>query len=334
MKKRILLCTLAGFFLFATTSCSSDDNKYLTEVDSENIPEKEIPNTLKDEYFDIEGGTFKPGEIPAGEETSILDISVNKFVINGGKTIATLTSNAPLSSVLIGLKGHEGYYDVATANEIQTRSGEFTYEIIIDFSQVLDLTDFELKFVGIITDGKRTEVYYKAFQLVEAGIGELQVSLSWDKEDDVDLHLYDADNNHIYYSNKVVKNVETGETVGELDIDSNPNCNIDGVKNENIYYKNLQDGTYRIYVDLYRKCTNSTGSKYAVNVLHNGTRLHLSDQMIGKFDDDYYGSRNNPSQYVLIGAFSIVNGQFSSVVEVEPLSQQNFSTREVLIREK
>lgn len=332
MKKKILLGALAGFLLFSTASCSSDDNKYLTEVDNEKVPEKEVPNTLKDDYFEIEGGIFKEGEIPAGEEKSILDINVNKFVINGGKTIATVTSNTPLSAVLIGLKEHEGYYEVATVNEIQTRSGEFYYEIIIDFSQVLNLDEFELKFVGIITDGKRTEVYYKAFQLVAAGIGELQVSLSWDKEDDVDLHLFDADNNHIYYAHKTVVNSETGETVGELDIDSNPNCNIDEVKNENIYYKNLKDGTYRIYVDLYQKCTNSTGSKYAVNVLHNGVRLNLSNQMVGTFADDYYGSRNNPSQYVLIGAFSIVNGQFSSIVEVEPL--QGISSYQSLVREK
>lgn len=334
MKKKILLATLTGFLLFSTGSCSSDDSSHLTEIDNEKVPEKEIPNTLKDKYFDIEGATFNEGEIIAGEENSIVDISVNKFVINGGKTIATVTSNTPLSSVLIGLKGHEGYYNMAITNEIQTRSGEYTYEIIIDFSQILNETEFELKFVGIITDGKRTKVYYKAFQLVSAGVGELQLSLSWDKEDDVDLHLYDADNNHIYFGKKTVYSQDTNELVGELDIDSNPACNIDGVKNENIYYKNLKDGIYRIYVDLYRKCTNSTGSKYAVNVLHNGTRLHLSDHMIGKFADDYLGSNNTPSQYVLIGAFSIVNGQFSSVVEAETLSQRNLGVNETLVREK
>ncbi|WHT38525.1 hypothetical protein QNH98_16180 [Myroides sp. mNGS23_01] len=57
MKKKFLLCTLVGFLLFSTASCSSDDSN-TTEVE-----EVEVPNTLKDKFFDIEGATFKAGTI-------------------------------------------------------------------------------------------------------------------------------------------------------------------------------------------------------------------------------------------------------------------------------
>jgi len=329
MKKKILLCTLAGFLLFSTASCSSDDSN-TTEVE-----EVEIPNTLKDEFFDIDGAIFKPGTIQGGEKESITQISVNNFVINGGKAIMTITSSAELQSILIGLKGHDGFYEFKTTNERQTRDLLYSYEVILDLSQKLDLQVFELEIVGYITDGTRTVIYRKAFQLIPAGTGELQISLSWDKEDDVDLHLVKKGDQRVYFGNRTLLNSE-GAAIIELDIDSNPGCMLDGIKNENIYFHQLEDGEYAIFVDLYSKCTGTEeGSKYIVNVIFGGTSIHLSDHMIGKFADENPGSGNDPSQHVLIGTFSIVDGQFSSVVSSEISSfTDSFHLNERLVYKK
>ncbi|WP_158963040.1 hypothetical protein [Myroides fluvii] len=331
MKKKILLCTLAGFFLFSTASCSSDDSSNSTVIEKE----KEVPNTLKDNFFDIEGATFKEGTLLAGEKDVISEINVNSFVINGGKAIMSVTSTAELKSILVGLKGHEGFYEVLTSNEIQTRDLLYRYEVILDLSQKLDLEIFELEIVGYITDGTRTVIYYREFHLIPAGTGEMQVSLSWDQEDDVDLHLVKNNSGRVYYGSKHLFNSE-GTEIAELDIDSNPGCSIDGIKNENIYFKHLEDGEYAIYVDLYRKCPNTTaGSKYIVNVIYGGTSIRLSDHMMGKFADDYRGSGNTPSKHVLIGTFSIVNGQFSSVVSPETApSIHTFRLNEKLVYKK
>ena len=61
-------------------------------------------------------------------------------------------------------------------------------------------------------------------------------------EKDVDLHLIEPNGGHIYYGNRRSSNG------GFLDIDSNPDCSIDGVNNENIYY---QEGKTRIIFILY-----------------------------------------------------------------------------------
>lgn len=310
MKKKFLLLALLGGFMLSTTACSSDDNNNETE-------QVEVPNTLKDDYFSIEGATFNAGTIQSGEEESITEISVNNFIINGGKAIMTVTSSAQLQSIQIGLKGHDGYYDVKTSNENLTRTGLYYYEVILDFSQDLILDIVGLELVGYITDGSRTVVYYREFQVIPAGTGALQISLSWDKEDDVDLHLIKRNWDHIYYGKRQLYDSE-GEKIAELDIDSNAGCSIDGIKNENIYFDRLEDGVYSIYVDLYSKCeASSVGSKYIINVMYNGTSIRLSDHMIGKFDDEDPGSGNNPNRHVHIGSFSIVNGTFSSVIEEE-----------------
>ncbi|MGG5577991.1 hypothetical protein ACPDHL_11715 [Myroides sp. C15-4] len=311
MKKRILLLALLGGFMLSTTACSSDDSSQETQ-------KVEVPNTLKDDYFSIEGATFNAGTIQAGEEESITEISVNNFIINGGKAIMTVTSSAQLQAIQIGLKGHEGYYSVKTSNENLARTGLYHYEVILDFSQDLILDIVGLELVGYITDGKRTVVYYREFQVIPAGTGALQISLSWDREDDVDLHLVKRNSDRIYYGSRKLYNSE-GEKIAELDIDSNAGCSIDGIKNENIYFDRLEDGVYSIYVDLYSKCEarGSAGSKFIVNVMYSGTSIRLSDHMIGKFDDADTGSGNDPRRHVLIGTFAIVNGVFSSVVEEE-----------------
>lgn len=55
MKKKILLFALVGSFMLSTTSCSNDDNS------SPNIEEVQAPNTLKDDFFEVEGAKFKGG---------------------------------------------------------------------------------------------------------------------------------------------------------------------------------------------------------------------------------------------------------------------------------
>lgn len=332
MKKKVLLFTLAGFFLLGTTSCSNDDSSNPTDIEKE----KEVPNTLKDEFFNIDGATFKEGGIPSGEKNSVKHIRINKYVINGGKTIMTITSTDQLDAILVALKGHDGFYDFKLKNEALTRNNEFTYEIIVDLSQKLSLENFELAIAGRLMDGTMTETQYVDLQLVAAGTGELQISLSWDLEDDVDLHLVNKEGQRVYYGNKSIADAE-GIRIAELDIDSNPGCSIDEIKNENIYFNDLKtDGVYYIYVDLYRKCESQRiGSKYIVNVMYNGSSVRLSDHMMGKFDDSYQGSGNTPSQHVLIGAFSIIDGQFSSIVETESTrSIVPFNLNEKLVYKK
>ena len=327
MKKRILLFTFAGFFLLGSISCSSDDSN---TTDNKEI---EVPNTLKEDYFHIEGATFNAGHIQAGEQDVIEQIDVNQFVINGGKAIMTVTSTAELKSIVIGLKGHDGFYEVKTSNEVQTRDQLYRYEVILDLSQKLDLEIVGLELVGYITDGRRTVAYYRDLQVIPAGTGEMQISLSWDKEDDVDLHLVKQDEGRIYYGNKTMYDA-TGALLAELDIDSNPGCSIDGIKNENIYFEQLADGQYSIFVDLYSKCneSGSAGSKYIVNVMYNGTSIRLSDHMMGQFSDDDQGSGNTQSRHVLIGSFSVVDGVFSSVVESTTVRTANaFGFEEKLI---
>jgi hypothetical protein len=88
------------------------------------------------------------------------------------------------------------------------------------------------------------------FAIQEVGTGDVQVSLSWDTETDVDLHVVDPTGEEIYYGNT------SSESGGQLDLDSNAGCGIDGINNENITWPTgmAPSGTYVVRVNFWSDC--------------------------------------------------------------------------------
>jgi hypothetical protein len=85
---------------------------------------------------------------------------------------------------------------------------------------------------------------------VTLGVGDLQVTLTWNQAVDMDLHVIEPDGTHVYYASK------TGRTA-RLDVD-----NTSGFGPENIYVGpgNAAAGIYQVYIVYYRgtRVTEST----------------------------------------------------------------------------
>lgn len=83
------------------------------------------------------------------------------------------------------------------------------------------------------------------------GRGGLKINLKWNTIDDVDLHVYDPDGNHIYYQNK--QHTCQG-ILGQLDIDANAGANYTTTPQENIFWEGKAPiGHYKVSVTLYNK---------------------------------------------------------------------------------
>jgi len=148
-----------------------------------------------------------------------------------------------------------------------TKSTSVIYTLSLVLSANIPGEEFVI-IVAIVDDyGKVSAIYELPVSIVEVGTGQLQVSLSWDQANDVDLHLIEPDEEEIYYGSDYSSNG------GVLDLDSNPGCYIDGVQNENITYSDestREAGTYLVRVDLYDGCDVSAQTNFIVTARLNG----------------------------------------------------------------
>ncbi|NDV96525.1 hypothetical protein D0T84_16615 [Dysgonomonas sp. 521] len=329
---------------------------------------------LESEYFTIENGSYINQKLPVQEDGAVLisNLQLNKTVINGGSNIINFTSSVLLGEALISAKEVDGYINVPLQHTYDEASKLYKYTMVLLLSQKLS-EKFDLDMVVKAKDGTISKPYNTGINVVEAGTGSLQVSLSWNLDDDVDLHVFEPDGTEIYYGSpfsfpddldmnkfyfdrnvwivkkhkpdsdydfdqsslisrlklkavlftlygKVNMRKETALYMreqniaysGELDIDSNAGCTIDGIRNENIFYVKPEPGTYTVKIDLYSKCTternSAEGTKYAVTVKYNNEDMKLDtgkDQLTGQFPESMKSNGNRKEGLIDICTFTI-----------------------------
>ena len=117
------------------------------------------------------------------------------------------------------------------------------------------------------------------------GTGDIQVTLSWDRDSDVDLHVIAPGGEEIYYARR------QSPSGGELDLDSNAGCSIDGVRNENITWPvgRAPRGRSTVRVDYWSSC-NVAQTNYTVRVNNGGSVQIVSGSFTGTGDRGGAGS--------------------------------------------
>jgi hypothetical protein len=261
-----LIASLCILFTLALTGCKKD-----VEV-----------NILEKSYFTVQGGTFKDSEIPvtSGSQSSpvIVSINGNPSILEGGSNPISVITQSGAKKVIVGVEGVKGYYSVPVLNPSNT-----TILLILLFSQELEQDSFVI--VVAISDSQELVSIHKTIHVtkIEAGTGQLQVSCSWDQRNDVDLHLVEPNGEEVYYATDISANG------GVLDVDSNPNCSIDGINNENITYDDdaiIESGKYTVRVDFFANCYVSSNTNFIVSARYNGnlvTATSGSNPYVGYF---------------------------------------------------
>lgn len=262
------------FMLLAilTFSCSSDDNK-----------DDLSQTTFENEFFTVINGEFSNKNLPAATagDLDIISLSGNNTILAGGSNPITVVTPENATGIVVGVQGHKGYFTVPVGAQSRNTNSTTTYSTGISSNLNLLIgynvtEDFVISFAAQNRNGDIGDYYQLEVNYLEAGTGKLHVHLSWNQENDVDLHLIEPNGEKIYYGNSY------SENGGELDIDSNPACFIDGVKNENIYYKDnaetiVEYGEYEVLVDLYSACDITEPTDYIVKVFYGGTQIATTE---------------------------------------------------------
>ena len=202
------------------------------------------------------GGFYAPGPLPPASGT-LMDPEIDSVVgpttlITGGTVQLrlqlvdpTLAEGVRRVGIQIGdpAAGHFAAPALVVGEEvlIQIQLGQVLQNGTADRDVYIQLADSLGGF------GPRLLV---PFAIQEVGTGDVQVSLSWDTETDVDLHVVDPTGEEIYYGNT------NGASGGQLDLDSNAGCGIDGINNENVTWPtgNAPSGTYVVRVNFWSSC--------------------------------------------------------------------------------
>lgn len=267
--KKFLFLALGVILATCYCACSSDDDK------NEPVNPQE---TFSNQYFSIDKGEYVNEAIPeVGDTDPISGMTLNNAALTGGMNFATITTEKNYENFMIGVEGENGYWQVNASDvEQQSRASMRTFIIPFNFG-----TSYNKDIIIIILaidnfgniDSSKSNVQY-----VESKSGDLNVNLTFNNEKDIDLHLYTPSGHHIYYGNRGGDLVSYDENDEEetievgLDHDSNAACHIDGLNNENIFIPEslIEDGEYRVVVDMFSNCQPSISTNWALVVRYKG----------------------------------------------------------------
>ena len=223
-----------------------------------------------DAEMQVLGAQFFRGGIPAANGgPSVALVSLQNTTIRIGTTEKPLGGalGSTAKSAAIGLAGDTGYWVVpAGAADVET-PGLPTFNAVLDFSRTLGVGAHSLLIEAVDANGRFGPPNATAVNAIDPSepTGNLIVSLTWDTESDLDLHVVDPNGIEIYKGNinsyvLPPPGSEPDATAylsgGILDQDSNANCVIDGRRRENVTWAQAPPaGHYLVRVDTFSLCS-------------------------------------------------------------------------------
>ena len=265
MKKYLFPMLMLALFSVGFTASNEDDEIVITPSNPED------GKTPLDDYFTIENAVFHQGDFPESTDGSEFgSVTLNSQVLAGGANFITVKTEHKYTVFYLGIEGINGY--LAYTPAAPTQEGNYwVYTIRLNFSITFN-ADITIYVCGKREDGHISKRHRGRITWVDSQSGDLNINLTFTTLKDVDLHLYLPDGNVIFYGNRGGINPETGESYG-LDHDSNAGCRIDSLNNENIFIPAslVQNGTYRVVVNLYSNCDPTSGpTQWSVAARYKG----------------------------------------------------------------
>jgi hypothetical protein len=244
-------------------------------------------DTGADAYMQIPGAQFVRGPMPDGSpggpaalQVSLVDNDIWAGLSNdpiGGALAPTATAAA------IGLQGDVGYWIVPAGVPDVATPQDPSFGANLVFSLGIILGSYTLVVRAVDQDGNfgppSTQILVaEESPLNPPATGDLVVTLTWDTESNLNLHVVDPNGVDIYWGNQSSQppfmfNQMDGGSYGYVDYDSNANCVIDGLRREDaIWADPPPSGQYTVRVDTPSLCGQPIAN-WTVHVLLSGSEV-------------------------------------------------------------
>jgi hypothetical protein len=236
------------------------------------------------------GAQYAPGELmeDMGAAGPTVDaISTNSTTVKPGLPARSLTGSASstATAVLVGLSGDDAHWIVPMGIEDSEQVGNYTFQTTLSFSSDLPAGPRNLVFRAVDAGGQLGASRLLPIKVpLSLPSGALVVSLQWDTEADLDLHLQvpnaaDPTMPLIVWSRAPLAlpsdpkpTADAVMTAGQLDGDSNSGCIIDGRRQEDVVFPVAPapappTGDYVVRVDAPSMCGQGVARWHALAVV-------------------------------------------------------------------
>lgn len=231
-------------------------------------------------YLRVTGGQYVPGALdPHGDATAPAVTAVNVLTTSVTPGLQNLPFSGAVengTSALIGLDGDSGHWIVPAATADFVLPGSYSFQTKLSFSPELPAGKHALYVRGVDADGTVGPAQELDLNVAPAApTGALVISLTWDSQADLDLHVVAPNPTDPSTPIEIWSKAPVGlptrtagtppltgpdltaalATAGKLDFDSNANCVIDGRRQENVVFtQGPPPGDYVVRVDAFSLC--------------------------------------------------------------------------------
>lgn len=237
-----------------------------------------------DAQLSVRGATFVRGALPKSTrseprvEAAFLGQTAFPAAFQGKTFTGSLGDGA--TAALVMLEGDSGYWIVPGGPGLVETPNLPTFDAPLSFSRAARVGPHVLKVVAVDDAERLGPEKPVAFTLTTLPLADepLVFSLYWDRPSDLDLHVVLPDGTEVFEDE--MNSWEPGmpggpESGGALDIDSNPQCRIDGRNNENVIFRQAPPaGRYLVRVETSSLCGESS-ARFSVEARFHGERVAL-----------------------------------------------------------
>jgi hypothetical protein len=230
------------------------------------------------EPFQVNGGTFFPGPLPTGTTgPAVQTILVPSTVFKAGFGGWNIGGDADLGAYAVGMRFVDlgtGYWSVPVGPPDVQVSGAASWSASASFSLAIAPAAYDLEFAavdGMGNAGPANKLTVNIQSRVPAG--KVVVTLRWDSNADLDLHLVAPDGTELWsgHPNTYAGNdgmVPMGTAA--LDRDANASCVEDNFRQEDAVFKDPPiPGAYLVRVDMVSAC-GAPSADFVVEVREDG----------------------------------------------------------------
>jgi hypothetical protein len=259
-------------------------------------PESGVTALLRASNAQFVEGALAPDTTATGTAV-VSGVAINNTNVYPGEQSFPLAGTVAGATVLVGLKNDSGYWIVPATIVDETTQGGYDFTTQLTFSPLMPTGSQTLILRGVAADGTigPAQTYVLTSGTPAPPIGPLVVTLTWDTEADLDLHVVIpnvADPTtpiEIWAKHPIGIPVPTLEmpidpyaaaTAPYLDFDSNANCVIDGRRQENVIFQAAAGppppGDYTVRVDTPSLCGQPDAQWTATAIATDPTTMNAT----------------------------------------------------------